>query len=236
MSMTKEDLLELFRQTNAMLQETSLRQSETDRLIKETALRQQETDRQMKETALRQQETNRQMKEELVLRQQESDRQMQESERRQRETDRLIKEMNRSLGRLGNRLGEFVEEMGRPAVVKLFQQRGIDVHHVFKRASAQLDGEEMEVDLLLVNSGDAILVETKSELSVDDVKEHLQRLARFKRLFPMYENHRIMGAVAGMVVPDESARFAYRQGLFVLAQSGEAMLIRNDEKFKPAYW
>jgi hypothetical protein len=31
-----------------------------------------------------------------------------------------------------------------------------------------------------------------------------------------------MGAVAAMVVPDDVARYAYRQGLFVLAQSAIA--------------
>jgi hypothetical protein len=45
-----------------------------------------------------------------------------------------------------------------------------------------------------------------------------------------------MGAVAGMVVPEESARFAYRQGLFVLAQNGEMVTIRNDLNFQPGVW
>ena len=45
-----------------------------------------------------------------------------------------------------------------------------------------------------------------------------------------------MGAVAGMVVPDDAARFAYRQGLFVLAQSGESVTIRNDANFQPGVW
>ena len=46
----------------------------------------------------------------------------------------------------------------------------------------------------------------------------------------------MMGAVAGMVVPEDTARFAYRQGLFVLAQSGDTVTIRNDEDFQPGVW
>ncbi len=45
-----------------------------------------------------------------------------------------------------------------------------------------------------------------------------------------------MGAVAGMVVQDEAAKYAYRRGLFVLAQSGDSVLIRNDNKFVPKQW
>ena len=152
------------------------------------------------------------------------------------ETDCKLKEVTKAIGRLGNRLGEFVEEMVRPAVVRLFQQRGIAVHQVFRGAYAERDGDAMEIDLLVVNSVDVVLVEVKSELKVDDVKEHTLRLDRFKKLFPQYANFHVMGAVAGMVVAEETARFAYRQGLFVLAQSGDTVEIRNDAEFKPVVW
>ncbi len=190
-----------------LFREVARRSQETERLFQETERRFQETDCQIKET-------NRQIK----------------------ETDRKVKEMTAAIGRLGNRLGEFVEEMVRPAAVRLFQARGIDVHQVFPRAYIERDGDAMEIDLLAVNGTDAILIEAKSELRADDVREHLSRLARFKKLCPQYAAFRVMGAVAAMVVPDGTARFAYRQGLFVLGQSGDTVVIRNDECFVPAVW
>ena len=174
--------------------------------------------------------------EETERRMQETDRRMQETDLQMKETDRKLKEVTKAIGRLGNRLGEFVEEMVRPAVVRLFQQRGIAVHQVFRGAYAERDGDAMEIDLLVVNSVDVVLVEVKSELKVDDVKEHMLRLERFKKLFPQYAGFRVMGAVAGMVVAEETARFAYRQGLFVLAQSGDTVTIRNDKDFQPVVW
>ncbi len=174
--------------------------------------------------------------EESKRREAELGRKFQETERQIQETSRKVKEVTQAIGRLGNRLGEFVEEMVRPSVVRLFQERGIAVHEVYRRASAERDGEAMEVDLLVVNDTDAIVIEVKSELSVNDVKEHLARLARFKKLFPNYRGFRVMGAVAAMVTPDDAARFAYRQGLFVLGQSGDTVVIRNDAAFQPASW
>lgn len=202
--------------------------AETDRQMQETDRRMQETDRRMQETDRRMQEADRRM--------QETEKFMQETAQQMRETDRKVKEVTAAIGRLGNRLGEFVEEMVRPATVRLFQERGIAVHQVFRGVYAERDGEALEVDLLVVNGVDAVLVEVKSELKVDDVKEHLARLERFKRLCPQYAGHRVMGAVAGMVVPEATARFAYRQGLFVLAQSGETVVIRNDAGFQPGVW
>jgi len=156
--------------------------------------------------------------------------------RKMQETDRKLKDLTTAIGRLGNRLGEFVEEMVRPSVVRLFQQRGIAVHQVFRGAYAERDGDAMEIGLLVGDDLGVVLVEVKSELKADDVKDHVSRLVRFKKLFPQYAGFRVMGAVAGMVVPDDAARFAYRQGLFVLAQSGDSMTIGNDENFTPGVW
>jgi hypothetical protein len=46
----------------------------------------------------------------------------------------------------------------------------------------------------------------------------------------------ILGAVAAMVVPRDTGRYAYRQGLFVITQSGEDMVLLNDQKFQPRIW
>lgn len=173
---------------------------------------------------------------ELAEAQKETERRFQETDRRFQETDRQIQQVSQQIGRLGNRLGEFVEWQVRPAAVRLFQERGIAVHELSTDISIQRDGEGLQIDLLVVNSNEAIVVEVKSKLSQTDVDEHLERLAKFKRLMPRYRDIRAMGAVAAMVVPEEIARYAYRQGLFVLAQSGDNVVILNDTAFAPKIW
>lgn len=166
----------------------------------------------------------------------ETDRQFKETDLKFKETDRLIRETRKAIGELGNRLGEFVEEMVRPAVVRLFRERGIDVHEVHRDVMAIRDGDSMEIDLLVVNNTDVIAVECKSHLSISDVNDHIERLERFKKMFPRYAEMRVMGAVSAMVVPDEVAKYAYRKGLFVLSQSGDTMIVRNNANFKPNVW
>mgnify|MGYP006298431903 CR=1 FL=1 len=177
---------------------------------------------------------------ELAAAQKKTQRMSQETERRFQETERVFRQqnqkLNEQLGKLGNRLGEFVEWQVRPAVVRLFQDRGIAVHEFYPGASARRDNEAIEIDLLVVNTTDAVLVEVKSKLTQSDVDEHLQRLSKFKRLMPRYRDVNTMGAVAAMVVPDEVARYAYRQGLFVLAQAGDSVVILNDDHFQPRTW
>jgi hypothetical protein len=166
--------------------------------------------------------------------------QRQESDRRFQETERLLKEqsqrVDKQLGKLGNRLGEFVEWQIRPAAVRLFKERGLDVHELYSGVSAQRPEGGLEIDLLVVNNTEAVLIEVKSKLTQSDVDEHLERLEKFKRLMPRYQNLKALGAVAGMVVPDDIALYAYRQGLFVLAQSGDNVIILNDPQFQPKAW
>jgi hypothetical protein len=161
----------------------------------------------------------------------------------QKETDRIlkklsvdVKEVNRSVGRLTNRLGEFVEEAVRPSAVRLFRERGIDIHEVQQNISANRDGEGLEIDLLVVNNKDVVVIECKSNLSVDDVNEHLERLEKVKRLLPDHKDKRISGAVAGMVIPANVAAYAIKKGLYVIGQNGEHLELRNDESFTAKIW
>ena len=46
------------------------------------------------------------------------------------------------------------------------------------------DEKYYEIDLLLINSEVAVAVEIKSSLSVEDVKEHLERLDKIRKVQP----------------------------------------------------
>jgi hypothetical protein len=185
----------------------------------------QETDRLLKESA---QETERRF--------QETERRFQETDRRFQETDRLVRQMSKNLGELGNRLGEFVEHLVAPAAVRLFRDQGIEVHAVYPGVTANRDGEGLEVDLLVVNDGALVAVECKSKLTQDHVDAHLARLEKLKRVLPLYKDHRVMGAVAGMVVAETVAGYAMAQGLYVLCQNGEQVEVRNPAGFSPTIW
>ncbi|OBU74756.1 hypothetical protein [Cylindrospermopsis raciborskii] len=238
---TERFLREQSQETERLLreqsQETDRKFQETDRLLREQS---QETDRKFQETDRKFQETDRLLREqsqetERLLREQ-----SQETDRKFQETDRLLREeskrVNNQIGQLGNRLGEFVESQVRPAAVKLFQERGIAVKEIASNTYIQTGKEGLEIDLLVINSSDIILIEAKSKVSEDDVNEHLERLSKFKRFFPRYESYRVLGAVAGMVIPLDVSRYAYRKGLFVIGQSGDNLVILNDDKFRPRGW
>ena len=192
----------------------------------------QETDRMIKESQKEFKESQKEFREsqkELRESQKETDRKFQE-------TALAIKAVNTSIGKLGNRLGEFVEDAVRPSAVRLFRECGIDVHEVQQNIVAKRNGESLELDLLVVNDKDAVAIECKSHPSIDDINEHLLRLEKMKRLLPRYKDNRVLGAVAGMVIPENVALYAMRKGLYVIGQNGDHLELRNESVFVPKAW
>ena len=178
----------------------------------------------------------------------ESDRNMEKSriefneilKKSHKESEKSRKDFNKRLGQITGTWGKFVAEMVKPKIMELFKGKGIPIKTSFQNVVGLLDDKMYyEIDLLLINSKIAVAVEIKSSLSVDDVKEHLERLEKIRKIQPERIDLRdatLMGAVAGMIVENDADKYAYKQGLYVLRQKGNLVEIMNDDKFMPKEW
>jgi hypothetical protein len=128
--------------------------------------------------------------------------------------------------------GRLVEAIVAPSCLKLFQARGIKVTESMRRVEKLVDGEQLEIDVLLANGREVVAVEVKSALRVRDVADALADVKRFRQGFPHYAKHRLYGAVAALEYLEESDRFAARKGLFVLKSAGGLMEIANPLNFR----
>jgi hypothetical protein len=222
-SVTIADIYQLFR-TSA---------EEFDRRLRESDRRLRESDRRIEQARL---ESDRRIEQAKL----ESDRRIEqaklESDRTIAELKRTVEQTNRAVNSLTTRWGRFVEELVQPAVLRLFQEKGIDIKEIYPRARVKRQGIAMEIDILAVDDTDVVLVECKSRLSKDDVDEFLEKLTRFKIAFPHYKNYQAYGAVAGIEIDEGIDRYAYNKGLFVIKPSGDTVEIINDENFRPRTW
>jgi Holliday junction resolvase-like predicted endonuclease len=153
-----------------------------------------------------------------------------------REVFERFDNLSRRFDDLGSRLDEFVESMVEPALVELYRARGLDVSEVHRRVTSRRSGERIEIDLLVVDGDTAVAVECKSRLTKEEVERHVERMNKFKRLLPKYADMQIHGAVAGMVVDEDAVEAAQAAGLWVLAQSGETVALKNAPDFTPRVW
>ncbi len=170
-------------------------------------------------------ETDRQFKE--------TDRKIKETSEQLKETDRKLQELAKHVNGITDSLGLFAENMVKPAAARIFAERGITLTGFTSRSSQQLDGHTMEVDILGYGPEHVIAIEVKLKLRQADVNETVKKLLRFFDSFERFRGLTLYGAVAGMSIAPGVDTYAYKKGLFVLAQSGENVHLLNDEKFVP---
>lgn len=159
-----------------------------------------------------------------------------ETDKEIKETSRVVKETSRKVDALTGKWGRFVEGLIAPAVKDLFKAWDITLDRVFQRVKVHKNGKSMEIDIMAINQEYAVLIEAKSTLGLEDIREHLKTLKEFKEYFPEYKDKKVLGCVAGIVIDEGADKYAYREGLFVIGQSGETVSILNDKSFKPKMW
>lgn len=150
----------------------------------------------------------------------------------------LFQESRQQLAELealfGGQWGRLLEALVKPGALRLFQERGIPVRRVHERSEARVNGESMEVDLILDNGDAIVVVEVKSRMRIADIDEFVVDLGRFTEFFPRYRGYRIYGAAATLKTEENASRYAYRRGLFVLSLGSDGLTrIENDASFRP---
>ncbi|MEM8603380.1 MAG: DUF3782 domain-containing protein [Cyanobacteria bacterium P01_H01_bin.121] len=149
---------------------------------------------------------------------------------------RRVEQTSRAVDNLTTRWGTFVENLVEPGLVRLLQERGIEVGQTQNRLRTRRQGTAMEIDILAVDGNVAVAVEVKSRLNKEAVDDFVTNLQRFKQAFPQYQGYILHGAVAGIEILAGVDMYAYRQGLFVIKQSGDTVVIANDQNFRPTSW
>ncbi|WP_062327705.1 hypothetical protein [Treponema endosymbiont of Eucomonympha sp.] len=172
--------------------------------------------------------------------QKETDRMIKDIAQRQKETDREIKAVNQAIGNLGNRLGSLIEHLVSPDMHRKFNALG----YAFTRTNTRVvckdahDKTLAEVDVLLENGAYALAVEVKTELTVEDVKAHAERMSVLRAYADRHNDTRqYLGAVAGGIVGKQARDYAHKSGFYVLEQSGDTVRIAEPpEAWQPKAW
>jgi len=228
-AVTYESVLELIRQVSEQMKATDQR---LDRMFQEAVQRSQETDRKFQENA-----------EQMKARSEETKQMFQATAEQMRKTDERMARTRQEISSLGSRVGEIVENMVGGDIVEQFQALGYDVNEcsrnkIFGKKGSDASGE---IDLLLEDGDIAILIEAKTTLKTDDVKDHIERLEKYRRHIDekinSIDRRKFVGAVAAASVADHVIKFAQRSGLYVIVQAGKTVeIIAPPEGFVAKKW
>lgn len=161
-----------------------------------------------------------------------------EAEKRAQETEKQLKALARQVGDVTDTLGRFAEEQVRPRILDMFRERGIPLRETYQRVKVEKEGEFLlEIDLLLVNTVYSVVVEVKNTLRHRDIDTHLDRMAKLQENpTKAIRGTTMYGAVAGLIMSNETELYAIKNGFFVIKPKGEGVEISNKPDFKPNEW
>ncbi len=179
-----------------------------------------------RETSLQMRETDRRM--------QETDRLMQETALRMQETDRFLKEVGRQLGGLGDKFGSFTEGLALPSMTKILTER-FHMSVVSPSVRVESDGRAFEIDVLAYSGkrDEVYVVEVKSHLRMDAIRQIKRILREFHDFIPGHRGKRLYGILAGVDAPKAVRERVLREGIYLAIIHDEEFELQVPADFQP---
>ena len=155
------------------------------------------------------------------------------------EAEKSMKELRKEIGRVTGSIGQLTESMFSNVWVKFneafgFEFTGQGPHYRF------MEGERVvaEADYFLENGEYILIIEVKTKMTEEHIKDHMERLEVIrKHRDACGDKRKIVGAAAGAVFHESVMKYALKNGLYVLLQSGEAVtLADHPSDFKAREW
>mgnify|MGYP006293474815 CR=1 FL=1 len=161
---------------------------------------------------------------------QETDKKFQETDKKFAETDRRMKEIQ---AMFTSQWGRLIETLVEGDLVKLLNERGINVVETSTRVKGNYEGKSYEFDIIAQNGQEVVVVEVKTTLKPDDVKDFLDKLDHFKIWRKAWQDNKVFGAMAFLQAHAGSERMVMNKGLFAIRATGGSASIINTDDFEP---
>jgi hypothetical protein len=142
----------------------------------------------------------------------------------------------KNIGGLNNTLGSLVERVMTPDLPLKFKPLGFTFDKI-TTVKWSTDGNiYAEIDGLLENGTQAMAVEVKTTLEIEDINDHLKRMEKIRKYANEHGDKReFLGAIAAMIVNPKPKKYALEKGLFVIVPSGENVKVIKPEA-EPRIW
>ena len=188
----------------------------------------------LKEIALEQKEREKREEE----RRKEIDEQLKKTEKQLAETDKQIRNLGKQIGELTDGWGKFVEGIAEPSVLRAIRKMGYKVLTVSKYVDVLENGKKKtDFDLLIQTLKGkkrkyVFVVEVKSYINTEDIKEFEKHLMKFSNYFPLIKADGVLGVLAGARYQEGAETYGRRKGFFVFVPSDGMMKLLYKGKVK----
>jgi hypothetical protein len=218
---TFEMVWQALQETRKLIEENTISLKETDKSIKElsanidkNAIDIANTTANIDKNALSLKETDRILKEQVA-----------EADRRSAELDKKFKETNRHINGIAKSNGDMTEEAIFNALERDLTFGGIEFDAIDKNKKRHLKKLNLrgQYDVVLENGNTVALIEAKYKVRKEDITDLFAKEVadKFRKLFPLYVNHKIILGVGGMSFDDDALDEASKNGVGVIKVIGD---------------
>jgi len=153
-----------------------------------------------------------------------------------RETQKAVKETQKNIGGLNNTLGSMVERIMTPALPQKFKSLGFSFDKITTVQWAVKGNIYAELDGLLENGTQAMVVEVKTTLEIEDINDHIKRMEKVRKYADEHGDKReFFGSIAAMVIKPKPKEYALKNGFFLIEPSGDDVKVIKPEG-EPRVW
>jgi len=149
------------------------------------------------------------------------------------ETTKTAKETSKLVGGIANSNGDVAETYFVNSFAKnlYFAGQEFDSHSANLEKNIKRLNLKAQYDLVLYNCTSVAIIEIKYKAKEENIEQVLKKAKTFKQLFPEYASYNIYLGLAGLHVEPSAERKAIKQGIAVIKQVGDNMVI-NDKHLK----
>jgi|WetSurMetagenome_2_1015567.scaffolds.fasta_scaffold307137_1 hypothetical protein len=152
--------------------------------------------------------------------------------------DETIK-MRRQWGERARKIGRMVDYLVEPVLPDIFRrfvncpEGGFDsAVHMWRHNT--IDPTLVhDFDMVVSNDDYALINETKSDLTPDNISEFVALLGRVREFIPEFADKKVIGAIGSLYVDQSLVAHGQRYGLIVLGFGDDVMQVLNSEGFTP---
>jgi Holliday junction resolvase len=141
------------------------------------------------------------------------------------DADKRLKKLEKDIFGIGRNNGYYAEEFFQHVFSKKCELAGIKFDGMIP--NLKYEGKEScEFDIVLVNGDSVAIIEAKYRIHPNFVKELVtDKLAQFRKYFPVYKNHAVYFGIAGMSFSQEVVKNAKEHGVAIVRQNGQKVVL-----------
>jgi len=152
----------------------------------------------------------------------------------QKETGRKLDKVARMIGGISANQGDVAEDFFYNSFIKDNHLGELSFDDITKNMAKHRGKTQEEYDIFLTNGDSIAIIEVKYKAHLEDIKKLERKFLNFKKLFPIYKDYKLYGAMASFYFNKETKDELLNQGYFIVERSGNLIKTENSGYLKVA--